>query len=77
MDFALDEKTVEMRERLLAFMEKFVYPAEGTFREQADSALLEQVGYGLRLSRNSKAEARAQGLWRPVPARDALSTARG
>jgi acyl-CoA dehydrogenase len=61
MDFALDEKTVEMRERLLAFMEEFVYPAEGTFREQADSApnrwdtppVIEEL----------KAEARAQGLW--------------
>ena len=29
MDFALDDKTVDLRERLLAFMEKFVYPAEG------------------------------------------------
>ena len=61
MDFALDEKTVEMRERLLAFMEEFVYPAEGTFRDQADSApnrwdtppVMEEL----------KAEARAQGLW--------------
>ena len=61
MDFALDEKTVEMRERLLAFMEKFVYPAEGTFREQADSApnrwdTPAVIG-------ELKAEARAQGLW--------------
>ena len=38
MDFAPDEKTVDMRERLLAFMEKFVYPAEGTFRDQAANA---------------------------------------
>jgi acyl-CoA dehydrogenase len=61
MDFALDEKTVEMRERLLAFMEEFVYPAEGTFREQAERAqnrwdtppVIEEL----------KAEARAQGLW--------------
>jgi acyl-CoA dehydrogenase len=61
MDFALDEKTVEMRERLLAFMKEFVYPAEGTFREQADSApnrwetppVMEEL----------KDEARVQGLW--------------
>ncbi len=61
MDFALDEKTVEMRERLLAFMEEFVYPAEGTFREQAESApnrwdTPPVIG-------ELKAEARAQGLW--------------
>ena len=61
MDFAPDEKTVEMRERLLAFMQDFVYPAEGTFRDQADSApnrwdtppVIEEL----------KAEARARGLW--------------
>jgi acyl-CoA dehydrogenase len=61
MDFAPDSKTVEMRERLLAFMEDFVYPAEATFREQAESAtsrwdpppVIEEL----------KAEARARGLW--------------
>ncbi len=61
MDFALDETTVDLRERLLAFMDKFVYPAEETFREQAESApnrwatppVMEEL----------KAEARAQGLW--------------
>jgi len=61
MDFAPDEKTVEMRERLLAFMQDFVYPAEGTFHDQADSApnrwdtppVIDEL----------KAEARARGLW--------------
>jgi acyl-CoA dehydrogenase len=55
-----------MRERLLAFMEKFVYPAEGTFRDQAARA-----HDGSAASRwdtppvieELKAEARAQGLW--------------
>ena len=66
MDFAPDEKTVDMRERLLAFMETFVYPAEGTFRDQAARA-----HEGSAASRwdtppvieELKAEARAQGLW--------------
>ena len=61
MDFACDNKTVELRERLLAFMQDFVYPAEGTFREQAENApsrwdtppVIEEL----------KTEARAQGLW--------------
>ena len=61
MDFAPDGKTVELRERLLAFMEDFVYPAEATFGEQAEVAasrwdtppVIEEL----------KAEARAQGLW--------------
>src|SRR5271165_2696996 len=61
MDFALDEKTVEMRERLLAFMEEFVYPAEGTFREQADSA--QNRWDTPPVIGELKAEARAQGLW--------------
>lgn len=28
MDFAFDARTEELRERLLAFMEEYVYPAE-------------------------------------------------
>ena len=66
MDFALDEKTVEMRERLLAFMDKFVYPAEGTFRDQAARAH-ERSGPSRwdtpPVIEELKAEARAQGLW--------------
>ena len=61
MDFAPDEKTVDMRERLLAFMEEFVYPAEGTFREQAESA--ENRWDIPPVMEELKAEARAQGLW--------------
>jgi acyl-CoA dehydrogenase len=61
MDFALDAKTVEMRDRLLEFMDKFVYPAEPTFDEQVAGApsrwdtppVMEEL----------KAEARARGLW--------------
>jgi acyl-CoA dehydrogenase len=61
MDFALDEKTVEMRERLLAFMQDFVYPAEGTFRDQAERA--ESRWDTPPVIEELKAEARAQGLW--------------
>jgi acyl-CoA dehydrogenase len=61
MDFAFDQTTTDMRERLLAFMEEFVYPAEATFREQVETAadrwdtppVVEEL----------KAEARARGLW--------------
>jgi acyl-CoA dehydrogenase len=66
MDFALDEKTVEMRERLLAFMDKFVYPAEGTFRDQAhaQAALSAPNRWDTPpVIEELKAEARAQGLW--------------
>ena len=66
MDFALDEKTVDMRERLLAFMETFVYPAEGTFRDQAARAHEESAASRWDtppVIEELKAEARAQGLW--------------
>ena len=39
MDFAFDQKTVELRERLLAFMDEVVYPAEPVFREQVELAI--------------------------------------
>ena len=61
MDFAFDQKTIALRERLLAFMDEFVYPAEEPFRGQAESArgkwetppVMEEL----------KAEARSRGLW--------------
>jgi acyl-CoA dehydrogenase len=61
MDFAYDDATLELQERLTAFMEEFVYPAEETFfrqRAQMDSpwdspAVVEEL----------KEAARAQGLW--------------
>ena len=34
MDFAYDTTTTELQERLTAFMEEFIYPAEETFFEQ-------------------------------------------
>ena len=61
MDFAFDSTTVELRERLLAFMDECVYPSEEAFREQVHSAadpwatppVIEEL----------KALARDRGLW--------------
>ncbi|MFF2524253.1 acyl-CoA dehydrogenase family protein [Streptomyces liangshanensis] len=61
MDFAFDARTEELRERLLAFMDTRVYPAEAVAREQREGlaspwdtpAVVEEL----------KAEARRQGLW--------------
>jgi acyl-CoA dehydrogenase len=61
MDFALDDTTAELRERLLAFMDEFVYPAEPVFRAQVQEAagrwdtppVIDEL----------KRAARAQGLW--------------
>jgi acyl-CoA dehydrogenase len=61
MDFAPDETTVELEQRLLSFMDECVYPAEDRFSSEAASAgdpwgtppVLEEL----------KAEARRRGLW--------------
>ncbi|MEV7089999.1 acyl-CoA dehydrogenase family protein [Streptomyces sp. NPDC093085] len=61
MDFAFDARTEELRSRLLAFMDEYIYPAEEVAREQrarladpwSTPAVVEEV----------KAEARRQGLW--------------
>jgi acyl-CoA dehydrogenase len=61
MDFGFDDTTLELRERLLAFMDECVYPAEETFRHQVHSAaspwdtppVLEKL----------KLAARERGLW--------------
>ena len=41
MDFAYDDRTQDLRERLLAFMDEHVYPAEPAAREQAEAAASE------------------------------------
>ncbi|MGA5508373.1 acyl-CoA dehydrogenase family protein [Streptomyces umbrinus] len=61
MDFAFDARTEELRAKLLAFMDEYVYPAEAVAREQREQlaspwdtpAVVEEL----------KAEARRQGLW--------------
>jgi acyl-CoA dehydrogenase len=61
MDFAFDPTTVELRERLLAFMDEHVHPAEDRFRAEVAAAadpwstppVIEEL----------KARAREQGLW--------------
>jgi len=56
VDFALDQRTTEFRDRLLAFMEEHVYPAEAA--ETADDGW-SRPPVVAELQR----EARAQGLW--------------
>jgi len=61
MDFAYDETTVGMRERLLAFMDECVYPAEETFREQVDAAA--NPWHTPPIIEELKVVARERGLW--------------
>src|SRR3954465_7214933 len=61
MDFAFDEKTEELRGKLLEFMDSHIYPAEPVFEQQLaerdDPWAIPPVVEEL------KAEARKRGLW--------------
>jgi acyl-CoA dehydrogenase len=61
MDFAFDETTNELRERLLAFMDECVYPAEEKFREQVHAA--QNPWATPPVIEELKVEARERGLW--------------
>ncbi|MEU3408634.1 acyl-CoA dehydrogenase family protein [Streptomyces sp. NPDC006670] len=61
MDFAFDTRTEELRGRLLAFMEEYVYPAEALAAEQR--ARLASPWETPAVFGELKAEARRQGLW--------------
>lgn len=61
MDFAFDARTEELREKLLAFMDSHVYPAEALAHEQR--AELASPWDTPAVVEELKAEARKQGLW--------------
>jgi acyl-CoA dehydrogenase len=61
MDFAYDARTEELRGKLLAFMDAYVYPAERTAHEQR--LLLDSPWDTPAVVEELKAEARRQGLW--------------
>jgi acyl-CoA dehydrogenase len=61
MDFAYDTTTIELQERLSAFMEEFIYPAEETFFRQR--AEMDDRWASPPVVEELKDAARAQGLW--------------
>jgi acyl-CoA dehydrogenase len=61
MDFELSAKSQELRERLLAFMEERVYPAEAVFAAQM--AASGDLHHHPPVIEELKTEARARGLW--------------
>ena len=61
MDFALDARTLELREQLTAFMDEHVYPAESVYREQMRAS--GDANHHPQVLEDLKAEARSQGLW--------------
>src|SRR5262245_22737640 len=64
MEFGYDAKTVELRDKLLAFMDAHVYPAEAVFAEQvAQAAAAGDIWQRPQVIDELKAKARGQGLW--------------
>ena len=61
MDFAFDEKTEELRGKLLEFMDSHIYPAEAVFEQQL--AEREDPWAIPPVVEELKAEARKRGLW--------------
>ncbi|CAN5326551.1 MAG: acyl-CoA dehydrogenase family protein [Nocardioides sp.] len=61
MDFAYDEKTQELIEKLTAFMDECVYPAEPRFWEELEAA--PDVWGHPPVIDDLKTEARRRGLW--------------
>ncbi|MDG4859809.1 acyl-CoA dehydrogenase family protein [Streptomyces sp. T-3] len=61
MDFAFDARTEELRTKLLAFMDEYVYPAQAVMAEQ--HAQLDSPWDTPQIVEDLKAEARRQGLW--------------
>ena len=64
MDFGYDTRTEELRDKLLAFMDSHVYPAEQTFAKQVAAAEASgDIWHRPAVIDDLKAEARRQGLW--------------
>ena len=61
MEFELSPTAAALQERLLAFMDERVYPAEAVYEEQM-AALGDDHGHP-QIVEDLKAEARARGLW--------------
>ena len=62
MDFAYDEKTQELRERLLKFMDDYVYPAEAALHAAGGDDGREPFTRPL-VMKELQAKARELGLW--------------
>jgi acyl-CoA dehydrogenase len=63
MDFAYDATTQDLRERVLAFMDERIYPAEPVFAEQMEALLDPWAWTRAPVIQDLMAEARARGLW--------------
>jgi acyl-CoA dehydrogenase len=63
MHFGYDEKTTALIEKVTAFMEAEVYPAEKVFKEQVEQAIADDTWSFPPIVMEIRAKAKAQGLW--------------
>jgi acyl-CoA dehydrogenase len=63
MHFAFDDTTNALIERVTAFMDAEVYPAEPIFKEQAEAAVANDTWSFPPIVQELRAKAKAQGLW--------------
>ncbi len=61
MDFAYSEKVNDLRKRVSAFMDEYIYPNESTYKEQIEKS--GDPHHHAEIVDELKAKARAQGLW--------------
>jgi len=62
MDFELTDRCLEFQERLLAFMDERIYPAEAVYRQQME-ATSGDPNHQPEVLEELKEEARGRGLW--------------
>ena len=70
MDFAFTARTTELAEKLTAFMDEHVYPAETVYEAQIAAA--ENFHEQPQVMKDLQAEARRQGLWNFAMTHDGL-----
>lgn len=61
MDFAYSEKVNDLRKRVSAFMDEYIYPNESTYKEQIEKS--GNPHHHAEIVDELKAKARAAGLW--------------
>src|SRR5690606_12509032 len=64
MDFSYSPKVVDLQERLKAFMDEHIYPAERVYHDEVDAnRAAGNVWLPTKVMEELKAQARAAGLW--------------
>ena len=64
MDFSYSPKVIDLQQRLTAFMDEHIYPAESVYHAEVDATRAAGIGWlPTKVMEELKAKARAAGLW--------------